>query len=619
MAKAFLLKYFPPSKTMKLRADITTFSQFEQESLYEAWERYKDLLRRCPHHEFPLGLFVQTFYYGLISSNRTMIDAAACGNLLRKTTEEGYELLEEMAASSYHPQSERNTQRRNAGVHQVTDFSAVTAQLEALNRKIDSMNVNGTAMRLQEIYCEKCGGEHYVKDCQDSGTFYVNEEAPVNQVGIQNCLRNDPYSSTYNPGWRQHPKFSWGGQGSQTRPQGGQQYSKQPMYRHDPREKKSNLEQMMSKFISATETRLQNQEASIKGLENQIGQLAKMIASREPGTLPSNPETNPKEQVKAIALRSGKVLEQEEKEKEIKEKKRLVRTQRKLKDHMIVKLTEKCSALVQNKIPPKLKDPGSFSILCMIGDVAFPKGLCDLGASINLKPLSVFRKLGLDEPKPTQMSLQLADGFVRHPRGVKEDVLVKVGKFTFPTDFVVLDMEEDREMLLILGRPFLATGKAGDELDEEKSARVAYYNANHQWKKTERMKLEDMGDRRDFTTQKSSIEKPPTCEFKPLPPHLKYVYVERKKLAPDKRITPREFKEGKAVLLHNSKLRLFPRKRKSRWTGPYKITKVFPSGVLTLRDGKNEPFTVHAQRLKHYLGGAVEPQIGVTRFQNNQS
>ncbi|XP_073049447.1 uncharacterized protein [Primulina eburnea] len=117
MAKAFLLKYFPPSKTMKLRADITTFSQFEQESLYEAWERYKDLLRRCRHHKLPLGLVVQTFYYGLISFNRTMIDAAACGNLLRKTAEEGYELLEEMAASSYHPQSERNTQRRNAGVH----------------------------------------------------------------------------------------------------------------------------------------------------------------------------------------------------------------------------------------------------------------------------------------------------------------------------------------------------------------------------------------------------------------------------------------------------------------------------------------------------------------------
>ncbi|XP_075499747.1 uncharacterized protein LOC142538274 [Primulina tabacum] len=346
---AVRLRLFPFS----LRDKAKSWLNCLHESLYEAWERYKDLLRRCPHHELPLGLVVQTFYYGLISSNRTMIDAAACGNLLRKTAEEGYELLEEMAASSYHPQSERNTQRRNAGVHQVTDFSAVTAQLEALNRKIDSMNVNGTAMRLQEIFCEKCGGEHYVKDCQDSGPFYVNEEVPVNQVGVHNRPRNDPYSNTYNHGWRQHPNFSWGGQNSQNRPQGGQSYGKQPMYRSDPpREEKSNLEQMMSKFISSTETRLQNQDASIKGLENQIGHYAKFL-------------------------------------------KDILANKRKLEDHMTVNLTENCSALVQNKISSKLKDPGSFSVPCMIGDVFFHKALCDHGASFNMMPLFVFRKLGL--------------------------------------------------------------------------------------------------------------------------------------------------------------------------------------------------------------------------------
>ncbi|XP_073275410.1 uncharacterized protein [Primulina huaijiensis] len=133
------------------------------------------------------------------------------------------------------------------------------------------------------------------------------------------------------------------------------------------------------------------------------------------------------------------------------------------------------------------------------------------------------------------------------------------------------------------------------------------------------MKFEDLGDRRDLNSQKSSIEEPPIRELNTLPPHQKYVYLDRKKLAPDKRITPREFKEGKPVLLYNSKLRLFLGKLKSRWTGPYMITKVFPSGAITLRDGKNEPFIVNVQRLKHYLGGTVEPQIGVARFQNNQS
>ena len=122
-------------------------------------------------------------------------------------------------------------------------------------------------------------------------------------------------------------------------------------------------------------------------------------------------------------------------------------------------LTEECSAILQRKLPPKLKDPGSFTIPCNIGDVKFEKVLCDLGASVNLMPLSIFRKLGLGEVKLTTVSLLLADRSIKHPRGVIEDVLVKVDKFIFPADFIVLDMEEDREMPLILGRPFLATGR----------------------------------------------------------------------------------------------------------------------------------------------------------------
>ncbi|XP_073289849.1 uncharacterized protein [Primulina huaijiensis] len=224
--------------------------------------------------------------------------------------------------------------------------------------------------------------------------------------------------------------------------------------------------------------------------------------------------------------------------------KEILTNKRKLEDHMTVNLTENCSALVQNKIPSKLKDPGSFSIPCMIGDVVFHKALCDLGASINLMPLSVFRKLGLGEPKPTRMSLQLADRSVKYPQGIIEDVLVKVEKFIFSADFVVLDMEEDMEMPLILGRPFLATGKAliddamkdpleatlttdlkENDLDEEKTEIVAYFDANHPWRKPMRMTLEDLGERRDLTPQKSSIEEAPTFELKPLPPHLKYVYL----------------------------------------------------------------------------------------------
>ena len=139
--------------------------------------------------------------------------------------------------------------------------------------------------------------------------------------------------------------------------------------------------------------------------------------------------------------------------------KEVLSNKRKLEDNEKVMLTEECSAILQRKLLPKLKDPGSFTILFTIGDFKFDRVLCDLGASINLMPLSIFRKLGLGEVKPTTVSLQLADRSIKHPRGIIEDVLVKVDKFIFPADFIVLDMEEDKDVPLILGRPFLATGR----------------------------------------------------------------------------------------------------------------------------------------------------------------
>ncbi|KAJ9536445.1 hypothetical protein OSB04_un000380 [Centaurea solstitialis] len=135
----------------------------------------------------------------------------------------------------------------------------------------------------------------------------------------------------------------------------------------------------------------------------------------------------------------------------------IISNKRKIEEHATVALTEECSAIIQNKLPQKLKDPGSFTIPIQIGISEFGKALCDLGASINLMPLSIFRKLGLGEVQPTNVILQLADRSIKYPYGVIEDVLVKVDKFYFLVDFVILDMDEDKEIPLILGRPFLAT------------------------------------------------------------------------------------------------------------------------------------------------------------------
>lgn len=126
-------------------------------------------------------------------------------------------------------------------------------------------------------------------------------------------------------------------------------------------------------------------------------------------------------------------------------------------DCTIVPLGMEYSAMVQRKLPRKLKDPGSFSIPCTIGRTKFENALCDLGASVSLMPKSVFNKLGLGDLSPTNISLQLADRSIRYPEGMLVDVPIRVGDMWVPGDFVVIDMKEDDMIPIILGRPFLAT------------------------------------------------------------------------------------------------------------------------------------------------------------------
>ncbi|XP_075504489.1 uncharacterized protein LOC142541928 [Primulina tabacum] len=105
-------------------------------------------------------------------------------------------------------------------------------------------------------------------------------------------------------------------------------------------------------------------------------------------------------------------------------------------------------------------------------------------------------------------------------------------------------------------------------------------------------------------------------EFRNLAYDLALSYKKNTKRAHDRRIIKREFKEGENVLLYNSWLRLFPGKLKSRWSGPFVISKVYPSGAVELKDGKDRTFTVNAQQLKHYMSGTIEPQLEITRFQD---
>ncbi|GJR98006.1 retrovirus-related pol polyprotein from transposon TNT 1-94 [Tanacetum coccineum] len=115
---------------------------------------------------------------------------------------------------------------------------------------------------------------------------------------------------------------------------------------------------------------------------------------------------------------------------------------------------------INNFIPKKEKDPRSFTLPCFINNVCFDNALVDLGASISVMPLSTYLNLGLGELAHTKLTIELADRTVKYPKGIAENVLVGIGKFVFPVDFIILDMPKDIKVPLILGRPFLSTARA---------------------------------------------------------------------------------------------------------------------------------------------------------------
>ncbi|GJS83476.1 reverse transcriptase domain-containing protein [Tanacetum coccineum] len=140
--------------------------------------------------------------------------------------------------------------------------------------------------------------------------------------------------------------------------------------------------------------------------------------------------------------------------------KTLIGNKEKLSEMARTPLNENCSAVILNKLPKKLGDPGRFLIPCEFSGINTCNALADLGASINLMPYSVWKNLSLPELTPTCMTLELADRSIFEPIGIAEDVYVTVGKFQFPADFVVVDFEPDPRVPLILGRSFLKTSRA---------------------------------------------------------------------------------------------------------------------------------------------------------------
>ncbi|KAI5338624.1 hypothetical protein L3X38_017895 [Prunus dulcis] len=563
LSNKFLQKFFPAQKTNKIRKEILGFTQREGEAFHECWERYKEMISSCPHHNIESWMQMQSFYEGLLDSERMMVDATSGEGLMNKTADEAFTLFESLSANS---QQWSHNKGRGAPMKAVVSEVSTNNEIAA---KLDVM-----CSLLQQAVTGPLGNKVEVQD--QSFAEHMLEQA--NALQARNP-QNDPYSNTYNPGWRNHPNFRWNNnpnvQQSQGPPPGFQtqqrQFQQAPQQVQEQRgDQMGELQDMFKKFMGQQMQTNQNLQNAVNKLEVQVGQIASSLSNRASGTFPSQTEVNPRhyEQVKAVhILRSGKQvdnkvgdaneeqgdgenveiiqpphgqptasnkqsinapgkstgpkvssntnqvpistnafrpiapfpsrLSKSKKDQGLDEimdtfkkvqinipllnaiaqipkyakfLKDLCTKKRRFKEHEQVALSEEVSAVLQRKLPPKLKDPGSFSIPCIVGDFKIPKALLDLGASINLMPYHVYEKLNLGELQATTVSIQLADRTIRYPRGILEDVLVNVEGLILPADFLVLEMEEapipDNELPLIFGRPFMATAKTKIDVEE---------------------------------------------------------------------------------------------------------------------------------------------------------
>ncbi|XP_058759931.1 uncharacterized protein LOC131633239 [Vicia villosa] len=444
-------------------------------------------------------------------------------------------------------------------------------------------------------------------------------------------------------------------------------------------------------------------EAAIKNLENQVGQLAKQLSEQQPGSsFSASTQTNPREHCKAIVTRSGKeinggidggviveddeeiivenqegevvvedegekseekveeeLVEKERKEKEGREKndkkvkrnkkrnenvstiplqhlpyphvqsrkedarryarfmdifkqlhinipfcealekmpkyakfmKKMLTKKKKYTDEETVVLDAHCSAIIQKTPPRKEADPGRVILPITIGGNYISNGLVDLGSSINLIPLSVVKRLRNIEMKHTRITLQLADKSIISPYGVVQDMLVKVDKFLFPVDFVVVDMEEDRDVPLILGRPFMKTTRMMIDIDDG-IMKVRGQDKEVIFSLFESMKPpKDEHDNFRIDDEKGEIIEVENQFHKDKANH-------------EGKTHHKNFKVGQMVLVCNSRLKVFPSKLKSKWSGPFVVKEVRNYGSIMVEDPKTqESWTVKERRLKVYHDG----------------
>ncbi|GJV22648.1 reverse transcriptase domain-containing protein [Tanacetum coccineum] len=443
------------------------------------------MLRACPHHGFTELTQVDTFYNDLNENDQDSLNAAAGGNLLSKMTREVLNIIENKSKVRY-SRNKSNVSRMNT-----TSRESVSKTDERIDKLVDQLStlveilskkvVTPAPVKAVEEICVTCSGPHAWYNCPNTdnnqasvcaATGSYNQVNPPNRVSnqmappgfapVQNNGQNrfNQNQGTLPSNTILNPKCEM--KAITTR--SGVAYEG-PLIPTNPSPKKV-VERETEETTDKEQTNFQRSTTHIPPSVNPIPILE-----------PDVPKTLPKPNILYPSRRNDQKFREKasyQKEKIFKmfqdlrfdisfadalffmprfapTIRNLLMNKEKLLELAKIPLNENCSAMLLKKLPEKLGDPGKFLIPCN-----FP------GMDLSLPELT-----------PTRMTLELADRSITHPKGLAEDVYVKVGKFHFPTDFVVVDFEADPRVPLILGRSFLRTGRALiDVYGEEITLRV---------------------------------------------------------------------------------------------------------------------------------------------------
>ncbi|XP_058746016.1 uncharacterized protein LOC131618877 [Vicia villosa] len=398
LEEKFLERFYSQNRFFDAKTTIAVFSQGSNESLNEAWERYKAMLRKCKGHGFAEVDQIRMFHNGLTPTNKTLLDATAGGSLIDKKPG----LLELTNSDALLAQNKLLT----------SYVELLTQQMSKLPQQIKEPN--GVSNSYQVAKCELCKGDHQTGFCPPvlaEEVNYMNN----NQGPRQNQYPNSPpYQQNYPPRNTNQSNATF----SANTQENPKEHCKAVVTRTGQKSGEEEVE------INDAEKEDNNRAAEDEENEIIVSDMNK-DAERE------TDETKKK---------------RERMEKRKSAKKKMSENKKKYTDEKMVLLDAQCSAVIQRATPRKESDPGRVTLPLNIGGNFTGDGLIDLGSSINLIPLSIVKKLGNIVMKPTKMTLQLADKSITSPYGVVQDLLVKVDKFFFPVDFVVVDMEEDHEM-----------------------------------------------------------------------------------------------------------------------------------------------------------------------------